>query len=140
MPQEREEYIGINWHTATPYAYVGKTHWNIKPTGITQAVIDELLETSDAHMKVAVDPKIRDIEKIRKTYKVAQRILTLTLDKFIWKKAANDATIGPALLSELAGEVKDFCLSGGKFGMQRLQMRSTSARSPSLTTSPDSKG
>ena len=117
-----DDYIGINWHTATPYAYVGKMHWNIKENGITETNISKLLKITEEFAEKIKDEK-SDLAVFKEKNASARKVLELALDKFVWSKAANNINVGPENLFVLAGEIKNFLSQGGKHGRQRLQMR-----------------
>ena len=126
--------LGVNWKTATPYAYIGRKHWNLKPGGLSQTNIEKLILISEEHDKF-MQVKHTELETFKMKNKCAKQILELTLEKFVWSKAANDNNIGPALLFILAAEVKDFLDRGGKVGRQRLQTLFDSIPMPSSNTS-----
>ena len=129
--------IGVNWKVATPYAYIGKKHWNLKEGGLSQNNIERLMRISTDYAETMQRVKKKEHSELEE-YKIrnqsTREILELTLEKFVWSKAANDGTIGPALLFSLAGEVKDFLAMGGKVGRQRLQMQLDIARNITLNT------
>lgn len=117
-----KDYVGVNYMTKEPYAFVGKLHWNIKSHSYTEKINDKLISFNKDFQEQAKKAKSNDDLIVLKR-KSAKQVLELTLEKFSWSKPANDPNCGPYLLTELAGEVKDFCIGGGKVGRQRLRMR-----------------
>ena len=129
-----DDIVGINWATSRPYGYIGKTHWNLKEGGLAQSNIEKIIKISSTFAKYMEKPH-DELEVFNAKIKATRQILELTLDDFIWKKAAEDGNIGPALLFNLAGEVRDFLEMGGKAGRQRLQMQLKLAQTLSSNTS-----
>ena len=121
-PSQQEDSVGINWKIATPYAYIGKKKWDLKEGGLSQSKIEALLKISEETTEYNKAPHT-ELEIYRFKNKQAKKVLDSALTKFSWIKSAEDPEIGPALLFELAGEVKDFLIHGGRLGRQRLQTR-----------------
>ena len=121
-PQEEENNVGINWKVVSPYAYVGKKKWQLKEGGLAQSKVEALLKLATETTEYNKQPHT-ELEIYQFKNRQAKKVLDSTLMKFSWIKSAEDAEIGPALLFELAGEIKDFLIHGGKLGRQRLQTR-----------------
>ena len=135
---DNNDYVGINWKTSTPYAYIGRKHWNLKENGLSQSVIETLIKISDDFVK-EVQKEQSDLKIFQLKNKAAKQILDLTLEKFAWNKVANDGAVGPANLFALCGEVKSFLELGGKPGQQRLQTQLDLIRTPSSNISQKQK-
>ena len=121
-----KEYLGVNWEVETPFAFCGKRHWNLIPGVLVKKTVDRLNKSAQEYFEALKKQqlgKIADPERYAIYEKATKEILELTLEKFNYAKAANDVECGPALLGELAGEVRDFILNGGKHGMRRLQTK-----------------
>ena len=114
--------VGINWKVAEPYAYIGKQKWQLKEGGLSQSRVESLLKLASETTEYNKQPHT-ELEIYKFKNQQAKKVLDSTLVKFSWIKSAEDPEIGPALLFELAGEIKDFLIHGGKLGRQRLQTR-----------------
>ena len=117
-----KDELGVNWETESVYAYVGKQKWLLKKDGLTLKTVDAILAAS-SEFENLLKKNPSEQQRILAYRKASRKILELALEKFNWTKSANDPNIGPGLLGELAGEVKDFLLQGGRVGRQRLQTR-----------------
>ena len=120
--KEEDESVGINWKTVIPYAYIGKKKWQLKEGGLSQSRVEALLKLATETTEYNKAPHT-ELEIYKFKNQQAKKVLDSTLVKFSWLKSAEDPEIGPALLFELAGEIKDFLIHGGKLGRQRLQTR-----------------
>ena len=114
--------LGVNYDSETPYAYIGKSRWNVKPP--IKSVTDILLDTQDEYQKSL--EKLGEVhqfspEHMRVYEKSTKKILEASLEKFVYATEANNPECGPALLGHLAEEVKVFLVGGGTVGMRRLR-------------------
>lgn len=108
------------------------------PGALTKNTVDKINKTASTYAKTLKQfeiGKIDDTERFNTYTKATREILELTLTKFNYLKEANNPEIGPALLGDLAGEVRDFILAGGKHGMRRLQTRLDTMRATLSGTS-----
>ena len=122
-----ENLLGVDWKGPSPYAFIGDHKWALKPDGLTEKVLEDLAITYDDFMKSLRKTGITELEILQQQKKAAKKILETTLVKFSWAKYANDPAIGPSLLANLSGEVRNFLSVGGRIGMLRSQMRSGTA-------------
>ena len=134
-----KEILGINWEVATPYAFINNTKWNLKPAGLSLSTIEKLIDISADFSDKANTPKITEKEFWILKNNVSKKILTMTLERFNWSKAANDPKIGPGNLFLLCGEVKDFLRDGGAPARRLLQTRLSSGMTRSRSSSQPSK-
>lgn len=120
------EYLGVDYLGETPFAFCGKQKWQLIPGIITKKIVDAVNKHAAEYAEALENQakgKLPDAKRYAIYEKATKEILELTLTKFSYAKYANHPECGPALLGELAGEVRDFTLAGGKHGMRRLKIR-----------------
>ena len=112
------------------------------PGILTKNTVDKVNKTASEYGKTLKKyeiGKIDDTERYAVYEKATREILEATLQKFNYMKEANNPDVGPALLGDLAGEVRDFILAGGKHGMRLLQTRLDTMKTTYSNISPNSK-
>lgn len=134
MPVKKKQekpILGIEWEsTPTPFAFCGSLKWDIQKMAHTKTKVDKMMlcvkEYESEINQIMTGKSTSDYNRNNTYNKATKTILELGLVNFNYEKAANDPQAGPALLGILAGELKDFCLSGGALGRRHLQTRANS--------------
>ena len=122
-PRAVDDYYGISFENPDepPYAYVGDHKWEFHKLAVTQARVDKVLTATEEYDKVLKDIETLDeVTRLRQWFASSRKILEATLDGFDWIDAASTAGVGPANLSFLAVQVRDFVARGGAGGARQL--------------------
>ena len=132
------EYMGIDFETMK--AYIGNQSWELKPYAHTKKHLEKISASLNLHKK-AIDAfkaaEISEDELLKSTNKTAKENLELSLIGFIYEDAANDSELGPKVLADLSGMLKDFLVYvGGSPGVKRLRQQSQQMTRLGSPTSP----
>jgi len=140
MSTTEKDGIGINYEVPVPYAYCGDHKWQLKRTANTKSVLDKILEAVDEYdiaFAKFTKGNMRERQRLQVYEKATKEILEAALDKFVYKKEADNPEVGPGALGRLAGEVKDFLAAGGALGVRHAQTQLDSMREHLSSITPD---
>lgn len=123
---EDKPYLGVNFDELEPFAFCGKSKWSINPEAHLKKVTDvirESIKNYEETLSKVSKGEAYESERLEVYENSTKSILEVSLVNFDYEKEANNPDCGPALLGNLAIEIKDFLLVlGGKEGAKRSQM------------------
>ena len=124
------EYMGIDFESMK--AYVGNHTWALQPNAHTKSSIDIISETLRYHKEVLDNykkGKATEEELLKSTNTVVKTNLENCLIDFSYEEAAESEDIGPKVLADLSGMLKDFLMYvGGRPGVKRLLQQSKATK------------